>query len=1786
MSISISAGMSRTGTDLRTLTGLLLSLAAIATLIAPPALPGAALLTVAAGIAGLALAAGLPTGVGPRVRVVAVTTLALYGYAQGVSSAVAPWQVPVAWHELLQFSRAGGACAAATCLGGTALLLRGPMPPALRQLCGWWLLPYAFNALLVLASPTLLAEAGRPLALGPLAGVEAALGRLVVLAALTTLLVLALGFIMDARGLRAWRAWLLLGACVAAAALAPWLATLGSSPALAHAPTFLALPAVLAAAALSQAALWAQAFVATGAVLDLLRHRRPTAQALIAHATKGARAGAKFGLLFMAMMLALSCVVQAGSLRALAGAAPLLTGALAGTLLFGLAHAVIESSDASHAFFRRLRGHLTNPASLLRGAVAGAALGLAARLALPGADEGARALFGLLAGAACHAGVEVLCDAFAIAQGRRERLEAARAYAWQAAVGGFVGAALAWYFDRAQLTEVTARLLRFSTINFAAAGEATYPMVVYPLFSKWGAIDLGIVSGGVKLLYDQSLAGLINWALAAPLFSLNLFALNALLSGSSLPLRRVATREGLVEILEQAVRVLRWGLWMAPIIFAFLKVAPEPTWYNQDGALRSLLAVGQSLRLEPAAFAAWSRDVFLGLLAYDWLRCLIWFDHMGLRVATLVNFSFVGLDWLERRWGHALGYGRGARIIPEGLRRFCTWAPLLIPFYLPRGADWDYAWNGAERLRAAPSPLLPAVADVLTLYVALALCAGVAVWLWRRRVPPGVAQVPASPPGLALPYRLGNGLLTLQLARDGRGFLQALHAGAQEIDLTRRPLHPCDGRGPWFFLVEPVLGRCTRLTGFTITQPRADAMLLQWARDDLRIDIEVTTAPDDALLYWRLRLDNRGPARRVEIVSWRELALNGMEASERAPAFNQLHIGTEFVPAARALFAHNRLLAPRAGDAHAVAVHALLPGAPGVRLLGYQDARSQIDACARGTYPQDTRFRPADDAGLAYTFEPVAALRVACELPAAGDCEIVFVDGHAPDRASALTLLGAPASIDQPATRALHALPAEDYGFSEDGSEFATGIVTPRPWTQVLANAQGQGAIFSNLGDHCSFALNAQQNMLTPYTCDAVAPAAPGRVFYACDLASGHIDSAGYAPCRHPDTRYETRFGLGYVIQRSVRDTLEFTVTSFVVDDAPLEIALLTLHNRAPQARRYRVVPYAELLLAEIRRGSHGLLEFGPDLGPRALGFRNRHNGYAPGLGFMAVTADPLAWECVGARFVGKARELAAPDFVRTGTPARDVDDDGYRVAACALEFEVPAGGTLETAVLFGFAADATEASTLVARYAQTAQARAALAATRAAWRARLGVLQLHTQDPAFDRLVNLWLPYQALTARLWGRIGPEQRSGAFGYRDQLQDVLPFTVLDPALARAQILAHAAHQFRAGDAVKWWHPSPAGETSLGARTRASDPHLWLPYLAFEYVAATGDEDILDASAPFIDGPPVPPGAEGLGFVPRRSREHASLFEHCRRAIEYSLARLSPRGLPLMGTGDWNDGFDALGAGGRGESGWLALFLARILDAFAAIAGRRGEAATATRWRAAARALLAALDTTRDGDTYLRASDDEGRVFAVTDALMGAWPALCGAVPLEDAARALDGALAVLEQDHLVCIMQPSTHESSVPYPGRVATYPPGVRENGGQYSHGASWLIDAACALAERYAEAGDTARAGHWRGVAARLWRKVSPLENTTPARIPYYGQPPHQQAADVYFGPGYAGRGGWTAYTGAASRMLWAAYRLIGLRFTNGQVQRMSEAATDAWPGVVSVTCRGRAVGDADTTP
>ncbi|MCX5902434.1 MAG: glycosyl transferase family 36, partial [Proteobacteria bacterium] len=346
-------------------------------------------------------------------------------------------------------------------------------------------------------------------------------------------------------------------------------------------------------------------------------------------------------------------------------------------------------------------------------------------------------------------------------------------------------------------------------------------------------------------------------------------------------------------------------------------------------------------------------------------------------------------------------------------------------------------------------------------------------------------------------------------------------------------------------------------------------------------------------------------------------------------------------------------------------------------------------------------------------------------------------------------------------------------------------------------------------------------------------------------------------------------------------------------------------------------------------------------------------------------------------------------------------------------------------------------------------------------------VMRIETSDPGFDRMVNDWLPYQVLAAHLWGRTGPSQRSGGYGYRDQLQDMLPFLYLHPEMARRQILLHAGQQFFAGDVMQWWHQSWEGRTGLGVRNRASDPHLWLAYLVYQYVEATGDLTILDEELTYLEGRRIPRDREGVMFTPRLSRDREPLYRHCVRAIDLTLQRLGANGLPLIGTGDWNDGLSLVGFRGRGESTWLGFFLYDILTHFANIVGlKEGEGKKTFYLDRAAELRKALAAMWRDGQRYVRAITDSGEEMVFGDALNASWPVISGAADFDRGACAVEQGLKDLEQENLVLLLSPAFTESSRPNPGKLADYPPGVRENGGQYSHGASWLVDALVKLSE------------------------------------------------------------------------------------------------------------------------
>lgn len=1756
------------------LAGIALFAAAVAAVYAGLPWPAAA-----GGGLGLLLigrAGGAPDGVWLALRHAAVAAL----FALAATPDLALWQTPRQWADLLRLTPLGaslGLLGYGLAAGLLPAHQRRPLPAATALVL--LAAPFVvFNGLFVLASPGLLQ------ALGAWSGLPAEparlLGRWLVLGLFGEFALLGLGLAIDQRRTRGGRLHALLWGSALWAALTPQVADFGSGPLLAGLPLWQQWPLLVGSAMLAQAGLWGQTFLVTGALLDALKGRRPTWQAALDHWRSGAGKGAVYGGWFMLLIHAAAALGR-GSSAGWIGAAPLLAGPLLGMLLFALARTLVETFDGSPPLMARLLAAYRDPANLLRGALAGLAVALWFQHAL-GAGDGARFGAGAAGGALVFAGASLVLDAIAIARGLRRRPQRLMVYALQALMGGVTGGLLAWYFDASQWQVVLDRFAGYAAVHYPSAGRASYEFIIYPLFSKWGATDLGPVMGGVKLFYAQSLSGVVQWALAAPLFSLNLVLLTALIERRLRPIRATFSRAGLAEVGAQTVRVLRWGLWMAPIIASFLRLAPDPAWYNQDGAVRSVLATVQQLLLPAGEFRSWSLELFLGLMAYDWLRVLIWFDHMGLRVATLVNFSFVGMDAVDARLARALGHGPRGQAIPEGLRRFATWAPLLVPFYIPRGSEWDQVWARAEQMHGQTGPLLPAVHDLVSTYavaavLAIALTGWVLLRAWRSGTLHPVRQAPL--------HRLGNGLYTLRLADDGRGYAQAirLRRGCPEIDLTRRPDDDLDRRGRFFYVVEPgqPVWSPTRepcpggAVRHAVTELSSTALAFAAEAAGLRATSRVEVPAADPVERWTITLENPGDRpRRLRLVSFQELTLSA-EGAVRHPAFNALHIGSRFVAPLGALLAHSRLLTDGRGrPAGEVAFHAVAADGQRVRLVGYEDSAGRFLGAGGVAQPDglaaDAPRRP-DDEGLLYPFDPAFSLTVDVDLPPGARVEVRFVTGFAPNTDAAVDLivrqLGTPRPAPARLAAALDAVrPVRDgvppkSAFSADGWTLQVDGAAARPYSHLIANAQGHGLVLDSAGHIAAFAGNSQQNALTPFRSANGSHRLPGEALYVVDLHAGTCASPAFAPLRRREAAHVAHFAPGQAQFASTAGDLDLELRVGVAPDRPVQWRLLRIANRGAAARRVRVVGYFEWVLAELPVDSRGRLEVAASGG--VVLARNPDNGFAPGWAFVASSLAEPVIETVRSRFVGKAAG-PLPCFVGLGAGDPAAVDDGSRIAALSQEIDLPAGGERWVCFALGQAPTREAALTLARDAGSVAAAQAGLAAAEADWRRRLGALQIETDRPDFDRLVNVWLPYQILSARLWARCGPEQRSGAYGFRDQLQDVLPLLLLDPKLAREQILRHASQQFVEGDVLHWWHPLAGERTGFAARTRASDPQAWLPYLAAQYVAVTGDAGILDERTAFVEGPAIPHGADGWGFAPRPSAERATLYEHCRRAIDYTLARRGRDGLPLIGTGDWNDALDRIGHRGRGQSVWLGMFLHRVLADFIPLATARGDAATAARWQAAAQALREAIAATRRGARYLRAIDDAGTELLQANALTAAWPALSGAVPAADALAALRAELPQLETEVLVRVQWPPFDERSSPWPGRIALYPPGVRENGGQYSHGASWLVDALLALADDHA---DPATARELRATAWQLWQQISPLGRDAPERAARFGLAPHQQPADIYSGLGHEGRGGWSWYTGAAARMLWAAYGLLGIGLQNGELRTAPPADGELRP-------------------
>jgi len=735
-------------------------------------------------------------------------------------------------------------------------------------------------------------------------------------------------------------------------------------------------------------------------------------------------------------------------------------------------------------------------------------------------------------------------------------------------------------------------------------------------------------------------------------------------------------------------------------------------------------------------------------------------------------------------------------------------------------------------------------------------------------------------------------------------------------------------------------------------------------------------------------------------------------------------------------------------------------------------------------------------------------------------------------------------------------------GFTPDGREYVTvldkGRWTPAPWINVVANP-AFGFQVSESGSGFTWSVNSRENKLTPWSNDPVGDA-PGETFYVRDEDSGLLWGPTCLPIREDAGPYTIRHGQGYSRFEHVSHGIALDLLQFVPLRDPVKISRLTLENRTGRKRRLSVTAYVEWVLGVARTGSAPFVATGVDSPTGALFARNPWNvEFAERVAFADLGGRATSWTGDRLEFLGRNAGLDRPASLERGKKLSGNIGAGLDpCAALQTIIELEPGERTEVLFLLGQGESREDSRSLVRRY-RGRDCDSALHEVQEHWDRVLGTVQVRTPDPSMDLLLNRWLLYQTLSCRIWSRSAFYQAGGAYGFRDQIQDVMALSVTCPDLVREHLLRSAARQFKEGDVQHWWHP-PAGR---GVRTRISDDRLWLPYAMAHYLETTGDATVLDEEVPWLEGAPLEERQQEAYFAPTESIDRGTLFEHCARTLDRSLD-VGSHGLPLIGGGDWNDGMNRVGREGRGESVWLGWFLLANLRAFAPIAERRGEGERAARWRMKADSLSASLEREGwDGEWYRRAFFDDGTPLGSAandecriDSISQSWAVLSGAGDSVRARRAMESVerLLVRREDRLLPLLSPPFDRT--PHdPGYIKGYPPGIRENGGQYTHAAIWSVIAFAELGE-----GDQ---------AADLFDLLNPINHAeSRADVDRYKVEPYAVAGDIYAEPPHVGRGGWTWYTGAAGWLHRAGLEwILGFR-KRGSALRIDPCIPRAWSG------------------
>ncbi len=747
-------------------------------------------------------------------------------------------------------------------------------------------------------------------------------------------------------------------------------------------------------------------------------------------------------------------------------------------------------------------------------------------------------------------------------------------------------------------------------------------------------------------------------------------------------------------------------------------------------------------------------------------------------------------------------------------------------------------------------------------------------------------------------------------------------------------------------------------------------------------------------------------------------------------------------------------------------------------------------------------------------------------------------------------------------------------GFNHAGDEYvihlAEGMNTPAPWANVLANPNF-GSLVSESGQGYTWVDNAHEFRLTPWDNDPLKDSS-GEAFYLRDEETGEYWSPTALPCRGSGD-YQTRHGFGYSIFEHIEHGIYSELSMYVAADAPLKFMVLKLRNDSSQLRRLSATGFVTWVLGDLRTkqsmhvvtelSSNGTLfaqnHYNIEFNERTAFFDATTSNL--GLNSRTVTGDR-------AEFIGRNGSLQGPAALKRQRLSGRVGAGLDPCAAIQLNFDLAQDQSREIVFILGAGKDKQEAEGLVERHRGNA-AQVVLVALRKHWQNILGTVKVHTPDPTLNLLANGWLLYQALSSRLWGRSGYYQSGGAFGFRDQLQDVMALTSISPDLTRAHLLMCAAHQFEEGDVQHWWHPPQ----NRGVRTRCSDDFLWLPFVLCYYLETTGDNAVLDEKVHFLRGRTLNADEESYYDLPTLGST-ASLYQHAVRAIQHGL-KFGVHGLPLMGSGDWNDGMSEVGKAGKGESVWLAFFLFSVLKQFVPVAMRYGDELFAGHCRAECEKLQVHIEEAWDGQWYRRAYFDDGSPLGSVgnrecqvDSIAQSWAVLSGAADSVRARTALSSMYdrLVCSAEGLIKLLAPP-FDHSKPSPGYITGYVPGIRENGGQYTHAAVWAAMA-------FARLGEKERA--W-----ELFDLINPINHGRDlADIERYKLEPYVVAADVYGVAPHTGRGGWSWYTGAAGLL----YRLIvetllGVHLEEGRRLRFAPVLPEGWEGYRLDYRFGRAV-------